>query len=815
MSGKIYKKNLTFLQDQPFAENFLTGSPYTKKRGLPLVKQDSLLHSHSSSVDVQSFGSSIARNKSEKMKKAETSLIKRFCLALERETLTKSFESFSERLPRNLEHSLGHSRSPPAPKVVNSTPHLLVSVDSMRNTLLSTRSSRTTERSSRVKTPSQFKKILRECRKIRLLYGNLSKRHLSRAASKIRLSGSTSENLLIWLESRLDVVLERSGFFVTVKAARQSVLNGKILVNSKVVRSPGFILGGGDFIKVIQERLPEVFTESLNRQFPLLKRGVLFSNEVLMRSTDQTLFGSFAISKWSTFSSSSKSIKTSENKALLLEKKKVFGEPNSVWLDKKVDKSFDFGTYREPVHGIFFHKSFYTWLLKQKEFGLSTGLNRRSKDPLKTDLQSEVRNKQSLITEANKVWLGKKVSSSNTLQSWRFLGSPHLFFSLVYLHAHLVSLKVMSLSLLARTLNEGVLAATPRSLPTILSLSTSSISGHCAINILGTKIESRSTSTSEGGSTSGSLKVPKVLPPNTFLREVLPGSSNLFLDLIRQFFPQALSTSRSNKSGVKEKDSHQSLDLFEVSSNPRVSRACNSKTQRSGVLTAIHDSLEEDHVCGVIEVYNNLSTTPITSFTQSALDEYFSNALRDQIPLCFKKEKAQTILENSVVRQGLRGEGDFLKLLLSDLLFYSLLIKKEHFRKDFAQLKKEQLDSSRPVSLWSSSSNITSGFKQKDFNSQVKPNPGLRVAGANSATELKHSFTYKTSFTSSSRVFAPLQIEHKKIDLNQSFDLGQARRIKPLHLEVSYQSLCVVYLYPPQRVCLPVMIDVNCLAKAF
>lgn len=125
--------------------------------------------------------------------------------------------------------------------------------------------------------------------------------------------------------------------------------------------------------------------------------------------------------------------------------------------------------------------------------------------------------------------------------------------------------------------------------------------------------------------------------------------------------------------------------------------------------------------------------------------------------MCFKKEKAQTILENSVVRQGLRGEGDFLKLLLSDLLFYSLLIKKEHFRKDFAQLKKEQLDSSRPVSLWSSSSNITSGFKQKDFNSQVKPNPGLRVAGANSAAELKHSFTYKTSFTSSSRLFAPLE----------------------------------------------------------
>jgi hypothetical protein len=42
----------------------------------------------------------------------------------------------------------------------------------------------------------------------------------------------------------------------------------------------------------------------------------------------------------------------------------------------------------------------------------------------------------------------------------------------------------------------------------------------------------------------------------------------------------------------------------------------------------------------------------------------------------------------------------------------------------------------------------------------VKPNPGLRVAGANSAADLKHSFTYETNFTSSSRVFAPLKIEY-------------------------------------------------------
>ena len=269
MSGKIYNKNLTFLQDQPFAEKLLTGFSYKKRRGKLSRTKLSPFPTQSSKSDSQStvdthllpsirvpFGSIQVRNKSEKMRKAETNLVKHFCLLLERTDNLFTCES---------EQKIDYSS---VLKVGNIIPHLLVSVDSIQNTLLATRGSRPAER---IKTPSQFKKILRECRKIRLLYGNLSMRHLSRARSKMRLPG---ENLLIWLESRLEVVLERSGFFGSIKAARQSVLKNKVSVNSKVVRSPGFILKGGDLIQVTQKKL---LFDSLNKQ---LSRGVILSSEV-------------------------------------------------------------------------------------------------------------------------------------------------------------------------------------------------------------------------------------------------------------------------------------------------------------------------------------------------------------------------------------------------------------------------------------------------------------------------------------------------------------------------------------------------------
>jgi len=52
------------------------------------------------------------------------------------------------------------------------------------------------------------------------------------------------------LESRLDVILFRSGFVPTVQLARQLINHKKVLVNSKTITKPSFRLLGGDVLNL-------------------------------------------------------------------------------------------------------------------------------------------------------------------------------------------------------------------------------------------------------------------------------------------------------------------------------------------------------------------------------------------------------------------------------------------------------------------------------------------------------------------------------------------------------------------------------------
>ncbi|OAD20386.1 30S ribosomal protein S4, partial [Candidatus Thiomargarita nelsonii] len=65
-----------------------------------------------------------------------------------------------------------------------------------------------------------------------------------------RLKGSTGENLLKLLESRLDNVVYRMGFAVTRAEGRQLVSHKSILVNDKVVNIPSYQVKANDVISI-------------------------------------------------------------------------------------------------------------------------------------------------------------------------------------------------------------------------------------------------------------------------------------------------------------------------------------------------------------------------------------------------------------------------------------------------------------------------------------------------------------------------------------------------------------------------------------
>jgi small subunit ribosomal protein S4 len=91
---------------------------------------------------------------------------------------------------------------------------------------------------------------LREKQKLRRMYGVLERQFRNYYKKASRVKGSTGENLLRMLESRLDNVVYRMGFASTRAEARQLVSHRGIQVNEKVVNVPSFQLKAGDRISV-------------------------------------------------------------------------------------------------------------------------------------------------------------------------------------------------------------------------------------------------------------------------------------------------------------------------------------------------------------------------------------------------------------------------------------------------------------------------------------------------------------------------------------------------------------------------------------
>ena len=91
---------------------------------------------------------------------------------------------------------------------------------------------------------------LREKQKVRRMYGVLEKqfRNYYKKASKSK--GNTGENLLSYLEQRLDNVVYRMGFAATRAEARQLVSHKAFNLNGATVNIPSYQVQPGDELEV-------------------------------------------------------------------------------------------------------------------------------------------------------------------------------------------------------------------------------------------------------------------------------------------------------------------------------------------------------------------------------------------------------------------------------------------------------------------------------------------------------------------------------------------------------------------------------------
>lgn len=95
---------------------------------------------------------------------------------------------------------------------------------------------------------SDYATQLREKQKLRRIYGVLEKQFRLYYKEADRRKGSTGENLLQLLESRLDNVVYRMGFGSSRSEARQLVRHNGVTLNGKKINIPSAQVNPGDVV---------------------------------------------------------------------------------------------------------------------------------------------------------------------------------------------------------------------------------------------------------------------------------------------------------------------------------------------------------------------------------------------------------------------------------------------------------------------------------------------------------------------------------------------------------------------------------------
>ncbi|MDR1982280.1 MAG: 30S ribosomal protein S4 [Holosporaceae bacterium] len=109
--------------------------------------------------------------------------------------------------------------------------------------------------------------------KLKGYYGNLTERQFRRIYQKAsQMKGDTSQNIIGLLERRLDAVVYRMKFAVTVFAARQLINHGHVMVNGRVVNIASYTVSEGDVIEVKEKSKTNTVIleamQSTERDFP-------------------------------------------------------------------------------------------------------------------------------------------------------------------------------------------------------------------------------------------------------------------------------------------------------------------------------------------------------------------------------------------------------------------------------------------------------------------------------------------------------------------------------------------------------------------
>ncbi|WAR44293.1 30S ribosomal protein S4 [Methylomonas rapida] len=120
---------------------------------------------------------------------------------------------------------------------------------------------------------SDYALQLRAKQRLRRIYGVLEKQFRNYYKAADLQKGATGQNLLNFLESRLDNVVYRMGFASTRAEARQLVSHKAVLVNDQLINIPSYQVSAGDKVSLRekaknQQRVKEALVVAEQYGFP-------------------------------------------------------------------------------------------------------------------------------------------------------------------------------------------------------------------------------------------------------------------------------------------------------------------------------------------------------------------------------------------------------------------------------------------------------------------------------------------------------------------------------------------------------------------
>lgn len=110
---------------------------------------------------------------------------------------------------------------------------------------------------------------LRQKQMIRRIYLVLERQFRRCYKNASRMKGSTAENLLQILESRLDNIVYRCHFAATRAEARQLVSHKAITVNGKVINVPSYLVQPGDVVEVREKAKKQIRIKAALENTPM------------------------------------------------------------------------------------------------------------------------------------------------------------------------------------------------------------------------------------------------------------------------------------------------------------------------------------------------------------------------------------------------------------------------------------------------------------------------------------------------------------------------------------------------------------------